>query len=74
MFVDESTAELKAEVRGVTYYFCSESCMREFISPEKELRKLKIELLASTLLSLPILLFTYASLLPVRRMRKYPSS
>ncbi|MDA4112686.1 MAG: heavy metal translocating P-type ATPase [Thaumarchaeota archaeon] len=66
MFVDESTAELKAEVRGVTYYFCSESCMREFLSPEKELRKLKIELLASTLLSLPILLFTYASLLPAR--------
>jgi Cu+-exporting ATPase len=42
MYVDESTAELKAEVRGVTYYFCSENCMREFLAPEKELRKLKI--------------------------------
>ena len=41
MYVDESTAELKAQVRGVTYYFCSESCMREFLAPEKELRKLK---------------------------------
>lgn len=66
MFVDESTAELKAEVRGVTYYFCSETCLRQFIAPEKELRKLKIELLASALLSVPILLFTYASLLPTR--------
>ena len=43
MYVDESTAELKAQVRGVTYYFCSETCMREFLAPEKELRKLKIE-------------------------------
>jgi Cu+-exporting ATPase len=64
MFVDESTAELKAQVRGVTYYFCSENCMREFLAPERELRKLKLEVLASALLSIPILLFTYASLLP----------
>jgi Cu+-exporting ATPase len=66
MFVDEHTAELKAEVRGVTYYFCSESCMREFLAPEKELRKLKIEVLASALLSIPILLLTYVSPLPPR--------
>jgi Cu+-exporting ATPase len=61
MYVDESTAELKAQVRGVTYYFCSKSCMSEFLAPEKELRKLKMEVLASALLSLPILLFTYVS-------------
>ena len=61
MYVDEATAELKAEVRGVTYFFCSESCMHEFLAPEKELRKLKIEVLASALLSIPILLFTYVS-------------
>ncbi len=66
MFVDEATAELKAEVEGVTYYFCSENCMREFLAPEKELRKLKIEVLASALLSIPILLFTYASPLPAQ--------
>ncbi len=66
MFVDESTAELKAQVRGVTYYFCSETCMREFLAPEKELRKLKIEVIASGLLSVPILLFTYLSLLPAQ--------
>ena len=66
MFVDEATAELKAEIRGATYYFCSESCMREFLSPEKELRKLKLEVVASALLSLLIMLFTYAPLLPAR--------
>ncbi len=66
MYVDEATAELKAEVRGFTYWFCSESCMREFVAPEKELRKLKIEVLASALLSIPILLFTYVSPLPAQ--------
>ena len=66
MLVDESTAELKAQVRGVTYYFCSESCMREFLAPEKEVRRLKIQVLASALLSIPILLFTYVSLLPAQ--------
>lgn len=66
MYVDESTAELKAQVRGVTYYFCSESCMREFLAPEKELRKLKLELAAAALLSVPILLVTYSGVLPAR--------
>jgi P-type Cu+ transporter len=66
MYVDEKTAELKAEVRGVTYYFCSETCMREFLAPEKELRKLKLEVAAAALLSVPILLFTYSSPLSAR--------
>jgi P-type Cu+ transporter len=66
MFVDESTAELKAQVRGVTYYFCSETCMREFLAPERELRKLEGEVAAAALLSLPILLLTYASPLPAQ--------
>lgn len=66
MFVDESTAELKAMVRGVTYYFCSETCRRQFLAPEVELRKLKIGVLASAMLSVPILLFTYLPLLPTK--------
>lgn len=66
MYVDESTAELRAEVRGSTYYFCCESCMRQFLAPEKELRRLRMEVSASALLSIPILLLTYAPLLPAR--------
>src|ERR1700733_11230394 len=66
MYVDESTAELKAQVRGVTYYFCSESCLLEFTRPEKELHKLKIEVLVAALLSVPILIFTYVPILPAR--------
>jgi len=67
MFVDEETAELKAEVRGVTYYFCSESCMREFLAPEKEVRRLKVEVAIAALLTVPILVLAYTTLLPVRR-------
>ena len=33
MYVDEEKAIFKAEVRGRTYYFCSESCMRTFLKP-----------------------------------------
>ena len=66
MFVDESTSELKAQIRGVTYHFCSESCLLEFVAPEKEVRKLKLEVFTSALLSIPILLFTYVSLLPAQ--------
>ncbi len=64
MFVDERSAKLTAKVRGVTYFFCSETCMQEFLAPEKELRTLKIGVLASVLLSFPILVLTYIPLLP----------
>ncbi|MDG6920291.1 MAG: heavy metal translocating P-type ATPase [Nitrososphaerota archaeon] len=64
MFVDEKSADLKAEVRGVTYYFCSESCMNEFLAPEREIRRLRTSVMASAALSVPILFFTYVS--PVR--------
>jgi len=57
----------EAEVRGVTYYFCSENCMREFLAAEKELAG------SSRLRSPPrrycpsrYLLLTYAPLLPAQ--------
>jgi len=63
MYVDED-AKLRASVRGTTYYFCSESCLLQFTAPEKELGRLKLFVLASALLSVPILVFTYVSVLP----------
>ncbi|MDG7006098.1 MAG: HAD-IC family P-type ATPase, partial [Nitrososphaerota archaeon] len=66
MYVDEKTAELRADVRGVTYYFCSDACMREFLAPERELRRLELEVAAAALLSVPVLLLTYSSPLPSR--------
>jgi P-type Cu+ transporter len=64
MYVDESTADLKAEVRGTTYYFCSESCMREFLAPEKEIKKLRLSVAVAAFLSVPILTLTYVPILP----------
>jgi Cu+-exporting ATPase len=63
MYVNESMAELKATVRGTTYYFCSETCLQQFVAPEKALRILKLSLAASAVLAVPILLVTYLPLL-----------
>jgi Cu+-exporting ATPase len=41
MYVDESSAEFKVSKGGVLYYFCSQSCMLQFLEPEIELKRLK---------------------------------
>jgi Cu+-exporting ATPase len=41
MYVDESSAGFKVSKGGVLYYFCSQSCMLQFLEPEIELRRLK---------------------------------
>ncbi|HUI86973.1 MAG TPA: heavy metal translocating P-type ATPase [Nitrososphaerales archaeon] len=64
MLVEESTASLRAQHHGTTYYFCCDSCMREFLAPEKELRLLRIQVLIALVLAVPILLLTYLPLLP----------
>ncbi|MCZ7380333.1 MAG: heavy metal translocating P-type ATPase [Candidatus Methanoperedens sp.] len=40
MYVDEKTA-IKKEIGGRTYYFCSESCLKTFENPERELKSMK---------------------------------
>jgi Cu+-exporting ATPase len=59
MYVDENNAAYRADVRGTTYYFCSETCMKSFLEPEKEFDRLKILLLISIALSILTLIFTY---------------
>src|SRR5712692_2582757 len=59
MFVEESENALHVEVRGTTYYFCSESCLREFTRPEVELRNIKLSLVLSLVLGIPILVLSY---------------
>ncbi len=61
MVVEESPETLHALVRGTTYYFCSESCLREFTRPELELRDIKINLALSVVLGVPILLLSYTT-------------
>ena len=65
MYVDEKTAEFKVTVRGITYYFCSQTCMKEFMAPEVEIKRLKISVVVGAILSAPILFLTYVSFLPM---------
>ena len=64
MYVDEKTAEFKATVRGTTYFFCSHACMKEFLAPEIEIGKLKISVIVGAVLTVPIIILTYATILP----------
>jgi Cu+-exporting ATPase len=42
MYVDERKTPFKASRHGVEYYFCSESCLKQFLAPEREYHTLKI--------------------------------
>ncbi|MGP8069396.1 MAG: heavy metal translocating P-type ATPase [Candidatus Bathyarchaeia archaeon] len=64
MFVEESPDALHATVNGTTYYFCAESCLQTFIAPELELKSLKRNVALSLILGIPILVLSYAPLLP----------
>ena len=65
MYVDEKTAKIKKTMRGTTYYFCSDACLRQFEKPEVELRKLKILVTIGAILTVPTLILTYVALAPV---------
>ena len=65
MYVDEKTAQYKATVRGTTYYFCSQTCMKEFLAPEVEIKRLKLSVVVGVILTVPIIVLTYVSFLPM---------
>ena len=54
MYVNEANAELKGEVRGRMYYFCSTTCQLTFLRPEEELKKLKRDTAIALVLSAPL--------------------
>ncbi|MEK6852198.1 MAG: heavy metal translocating P-type ATPase, partial [Candidatus Thermoplasmatota archaeon] len=54
MYVDEATTDLKGEVRGRMYYFCSGTCQVTFLRPEEELKKLKRDTAIALALSSPL--------------------
>lgn len=59
MFVEESEVSLHATVRGTTYYFCSEACLKTFTEPERQLKVLKRNIALGVALSIPILILSY---------------
>ncbi len=64
MFVEDSPETLHAKVRGTTYYFCSESCLRTFTEPEVELRSIRRAVILGAILGIPILILSYAPVSP----------
>ena len=43
---------------GISYYFCSSQCLNEFLEPEKALKKLKMHVIISIALTIPIVLLS----------------
>jgi len=64
MFVDEKTASITRTIRGTQWYFCSETCANTFERPEIELKHLKRLVVAGVALTIPVVLFTYLTVLP----------
>jgi Cu+-exporting ATPase len=66
MFVEEKPDAIQHTVDGKDYFFCSTQCLNEFTAPEKELRKLKTVVAVSIVLTIPVTILTYISLLPIQ--------
>jgi P-type Cu+ transporter len=64
MSVVEGPDALKSTVNGSTFYFCSAACKMEYTMPAKELARLKTLVALGAVLTVPILLLTYAPFLP----------
>jgi P-type Cu+ transporter len=66
MFVEEKPESIRYSKDGKEYYFCSKQCLDEFTQPEKELKKLKIYVVISIALTIPIVIFSLPHMLPTQ--------
>ncbi|HYC11793.1 MAG TPA: heavy metal translocating P-type ATPase [Nitrososphaerales archaeon] len=64
MYVEERPDSLNVSRRGTTFYFCSETCLRTFVAPAKELRRLEWMTVLSFVLGVPVLMLTWFVALP----------
>jgi P-type Cu+ transporter len=67
MFVEEKLDSIRHIREGREYYFCSKQCLDEFTAPEKELKKLKKQVVISIAITTPVSILTYV-------MMFFPSS
>ncbi len=58
MFVEENENSIHYTKEGISYYFCSSQCLNEFLEPEKALKKLKMHVIISIALTIPIVLLS----------------
>ncbi|MDW0154278.1 MAG: heavy metal translocating P-type ATPase [Nitrososphaeraceae archaeon] len=66
MFVEEKADSIRYTMNGKEYFFCSTQCLNEFREPEKELKKLKIQVAISIALTIPIVFLSLPHMLPVQ--------
>jgi len=59
MYVDESICTITSIKSGRTYYFCSDSCKKQFEQPLLEFKRLRQSLLLSWFLTSIIIIITY---------------
>jgi Cu+-exporting ATPase len=64
MCVEERPDSIRHTVDGKEYFFCSNQCSNEFIEPEKELKKLKIHVVISIALTIPIIFLSLPHMFP----------
>ena len=66
MFVEEKPDSIRHTMNGKKYFFCSNQCLNEFREPEKELKKLNIQVASSVALTIPIILLSLPHMLPAQ--------
>src|SRR2546426_3412980 len=71
MYVEESPRALKVARNGITYYFCSESCLQQFQAPELALSRLKILVALGAILTIPIILLSYLPIITDMKLSNY---
>lgn len=64
MFVEEVESSIHHKKDEITYYFCSSQCLNEFLEPEKALKKLKVHVVISIALTIPIILLSLPHMIP----------
>jgi Cu+-exporting ATPase len=65
MFVEENENSIHHTKDLITYYFCSNQCLNEFLEPEKELKKLKMHVIISIALTVPIIILSLPHMIPL---------
>ncbi len=66
MFVEEKPDSIRHTMNGKKYFFCSSQCLNEFREPEKELKKLNIQVASSVALTIPIIFLSLPHMLPAQ--------
>lgn len=66
MYVEEKPDSVRYTMNGKGYFFCSTQCLNEFREPEKELKKLRIQVAVSIILTIPIIFLSLPHMLPAQ--------